>query len=89
MLSSVEPQYAPIHKAREHILCRYDTCPTQYAPNFMVTVAHCVGKIHKRHFVNGSIVWPYRAVYHDHANRGLNTHNMLRYLEIDRVSNNS
>ena len=27
------------------ILCRYDTCPTQYAPNFIV--AYCVGRVHK------------------------------------------
>ena len=26
-------------------LCRYDTCPTQYAPFFMV--AYCVGRVHK------------------------------------------
>ena len=46
------------------ILCRYDTCPTQYAPD--LRGAYCVCRVHNMHLERAycvwSILWLYRAV---------------------------
>ena len=37
------------------ILCRYDTCPTQYAPD--LRGAYCVCKVHNMHLERAYCVW--------------------------------
>ena len=46
------------------ILCRYDTCPTQYAPD--LRGAYCVCRVHNMHLERAYCVWSILWLYNAH-----------------------
>ena len=48
------------------ILCRYDTCPTQYAPD--LRGAYCVCRVHNMHLERAYCVWSILWLYNAHLN---------------------